>query len=42
MAHIKSYNKTDGGTVTMNDGTTLDVSRRKREDFTKRLATMIR
>lgn len=33
MRHIKEYIKGDGGLVKMNDGSTLDVSRRKRDEF---------
>lgn len=33
MAHIRKYVKGEGGTVTMEDGTEIDVSRRRKEEF---------
>jgi two-component system LytT family response regulator len=36
-AHVKQYIKGEGGQVVMNDGTTLDVSRRKKEQVIERL-----
>jgi len=41
LVHVKSYSKTDGGSVTMSDGISMDVSRRKRKDFMKRLNALI-
>ena len=41
LVHVKSYSKTDGGSVTMSDGITMDVSRRKRKDLMKRLNELI-
>lgn len=35
--HVKSYTRGEGGFVTMSDGTTIDVSRRKKEEFLQRL-----
>ncbi len=40
LHHIKSYTKGEGGTVTMSDGSEVDVSRRKKEEFLKRLAAL--
>lgn len=40
LRHIKSYIKLEGGTITMDDNSVVDVSRRKREEFIKRLSTM--
>lgn len=37
LAHLVRYIKGEGGQVLMADGTTWDVSRRKKEDFLKRL-----
>ena len=35
---IKNYSKTFGGTITMADGSEVEVSRRKREEFLKRVS----
>jgi two-component system, LytTR family, response regulator len=35
VSEIKTYSKSDGGFVTLNDGTHLTVSRRKKEDLMK-------
>ncbi|MEO6961483.1 MAG: LytTR family DNA-binding domain-containing protein [Puia sp.] len=40
MQHVKSYTRGEGGTVTMSDGTVIDVSRRKKEEFLQRLETL--
>lgn len=40
MHHVKSYSKGEGGIVTMSDGTMIDVSRRKKEEFLQRLARL--
>lgn len=40
LHHIKNYTRGEGGTVTMADGTQVDVSRRKKEEFLKRLAAL--
>ncbi len=40
LHHIKSYTRGEGGTVTMSDGSEVDVSRRKKEEFLKRLAAL--
>ena len=37
LHHVKNYTRGEGGTVTMSDGTIVDVSRRKKEEFLKRL-----
>jgi len=37
LDHIKSYAKGDGGQVTMSNGDVITVSKRKKEDFLKRL-----
>lgn len=37
LHHVKNYTRGEGGTVTMSDGTTIDVSRRKKEEFLQRL-----
>jgi two-component system LytT family response regulator len=33
LAFIRKYIKGDGGTVVMEDGTEIDVSRRRKEEF---------
>ncbi|MBS1742369.1 MAG: response regulator transcription factor [Bacteroidetes bacterium] len=38
LAYIKSYNKGKGGSVILNDGTELEVSTRRKDDFLKRMA----
>jgi two-component system, LytTR family, response regulator len=40
LHHVKNYTRGEGGTVTMTDGTAVDVSRRKKEEFLKRLAAL--
>ena len=40
LHHVKNYSRGEGGTVTMSDGTTVDVSRRKKDEFLKRLETL--
>jgi two-component system LytT family response regulator len=40
LHYVKNYTKGDGGIVTMADGTEVDVSRRKKEEFLKRLADL--
>ncbi|MGK0388296.1 MAG: two-component system LytT family response regulator [Maribacter sp.] len=37
MNYIEKYHKGEGGYVVMSDGTTVDVSRRKKDDFLERL-----
>jgi two-component system, LytTR family, response regulator len=37
LAYIKSYNKGKGGSVIMEDGSELEVSTRRKEEFLKRL-----
>lgn len=37
MDHVKKYVKTDGGIVVLSNGKNLEVSRRKREEFLKRM-----
>lgn len=38
LHHVKNYTKGDGGIVTMVDGAEVDVSRRKKDEFLKRLS----
>jgi two-component system LytT family response regulator len=38
--HVKNYTRGEGGTVTMSDGTVVDVSRRKKEEFLQRLEAL--
>jgi len=38
LAYIKSYNKGKGGSVILNDGTELEVSTRRKEEFLKKMA----
>ncbi len=40
LAYIKSYNKGKGGSVILNDGTEIEVSVRRKEDFLKRLSRL--
>ena len=40
LHHIKNYTRGEGGTVSMTDGAQVDVSRRKKEEFLKRLAAL--
>ena len=40
LHHIKNYTRGEGGVVTMSDGTEVDVSRRKKEEFLKRLEAL--
>ena len=40
LSHIKNYVKGEGGIVTMMDDSSVDVSRRRKEEFLKRLAEM--
>ncbi len=40
LHHVKNYSRGEGGTVTMSDGSTVDVSRRKKEEFLKRLEAL--
>ena len=40
LHHVKNYSRGEGGTVTMSDGSTVDVSRRKKDEFLKRLAEL--
>lgn len=40
LHHVKNYSRGEGGTVTMSDGSLIDVSRRKKEEFLKRLETL--
>ena len=40
LRHVKDYARGEGGTVTMSDGTVLDVSRRKKEEFLQRLEAL--
>ncbi len=38
LAYIKSYNKGKGGSVILNDGTELEVSTRRKDDFLKKMS----
>jgi two-component system LytT family response regulator len=38
LAYIKSYNKGKGGSVILNDGTELEVSTRRKEEFLKKMS----
>ncbi len=38
LSHIKNYTKGEGGTVTMDDGSTVDVSRRRKEEFLHKIS----
>jgi two-component system LytT family response regulator len=40
LHHVKSYTKGEGGIVIMTDGSSVDVSRRKKDEFLKRLADL--
>lgn len=40
LHHVKYYSRGEGGTVTMSDGSVIDVSRRKKEEFLKRLEAL--
>ena len=40
LAYIKMYNKGKGGTVTMTDGSEIEVSTRRKDDFLKRLTDL--
>jgi two-component system, LytTR family, response regulator len=40
LAYIKSYNKGKGGSVVLNDGTVIEVSTRRKEDFLKKLSAI--
>jgi two-component system LytT family response regulator len=37
---IKSYNKGKGGSVLLNDGTELEVSTRRKEEFLKKMSSL--
>lgn len=41
LNHIKDYTKLDGGYITMTDEVTIQVSRRKREEFAERIRNTI-
>ena len=40
LRHVKNYTRGEGGTVTMTDGSEVDVSRRKKDEFLKQLAAL--
>jgi len=40
LHHVLNYKKGEGGTVTMSNGSEVDVSRRKKDEFLKRLETL--
>ncbi|MEI7595264.1 MAG: LytTR family DNA-binding domain-containing protein [Bacteroidota bacterium] len=33
LSHVKKYNKSEGGSIEMTDGTSADLSRRKKDEF---------
>lgn len=41
LNHIKDYTKLDGGFITMTDEVTIQVSRRKREEFAERIKNTV-
>ncbi len=40
LHHVKNYSRGEGGTITMSDASVVDVSRRKKDEFLKRLAEL--
>jgi two-component system, LytTR family, response regulator len=40
LAYIRSYNKGKGGSVTLTDGSEIEVSTRRKEDFIQRMASL--
>lgn len=42
MDHVKTYSRIDGGKVLLSNGTEVEISRRKKDDFLKRLSQVIR
>ena len=40
LHHVKNYVRSEGGSVVMTDGTEVEISRRKKEEFLKRLAEL--
>ena len=40
LHHVKNYTRGEGGSVTMSDGTIIEVSRRKKEEFLQRLEAL--
>lgn len=40
LHHVQNYTRGEGGTITMSDGTQVDVSRRKKDEFLIKLAGM--
>ncbi len=40
LAYIKTYNKGKGGSVTMEDGSEIEVSTRRKDDFLKKLTAL--
>lgn len=40
LDHVVKYTKGEGGVVTLSDGSEIDVSRRKKEEFLQRLANL--
>ncbi|MCY7327637.1 MAG: hypothetical protein LH618_03725 [Saprospiraceae bacterium] len=37
LAHLKRYVRTDGGYAQMSDGTNVEISRRKKDEFLAKL-----
>ena len=42
LSHIKEYHKGSGGSVIMNNGAELEVSRRKKDEFLQKMKSMFR
>ncbi|MFT3703198.1 MAG: LytTR family DNA-binding domain-containing protein [Agriterribacter sp.] len=40
LNHVKNYSRGEGGTVTMSDASIIEVSRRKKDEFLRRLASL--
>jgi two-component system, LytTR family, response regulator len=40
LHHVKHFSKAEGGTVTMSNGAVVEVSRRKKDEFLKRITSM--
>ena len=40
LAYIKAYNKGKGGYVIMDDGSEIEVSTRRKDDFIKKLTAL--
>ncbi len=40
LHHVQNYARGEGGTITLSDGSQVDVSRRKKDEFLSRLANL--